>query len=133
MSQNLDLVRSIYADWERGDFKETGWADPAIEFVRADGPAPGTVWGLKATGAVWREFLADWEDFRAVAEEYREVDAERVLVLHRFSGRGRPGGAEVSDTGSRGACVFRVVDGAITKLVLYSARDRALIDLGLKE
>ena len=45
-SANLDLVRSIFADWERWDFISTEWAPPEIEFVFADGPALGRWHGV---------------------------------------------------------------------------------------
>ena len=133
MSENLDLVRSIYADWERGDFSVTGWADPDLLFGTLDGVSPGTTRGLAASGSAWREALRDYDEFRAHAEEYRELDGERVLVFHRFGGRGKRSGIGVDAMGSKGACLFHVVDAKVTKLLLYVERSNALADLGLEE
>ena len=37
-SASLDLVRSIYAAWQRGDYSSAEWAHPEIEYGLVDGP-----------------------------------------------------------------------------------------------
>jgi ketosteroid isomerase-like protein len=129
-SENVELVRSIYADWERGDFGSAGWAHPEIEYVHADGPEPGSWTGLAGMAEGWRGFLGAWQVFREEAEAYRELDGERVLVLFQFSGRGKKSGLEVGQLRTKGAKVFHVRGGKVTRLVVYWDRDRALADLG---
>jgi ketosteroid isomerase-like protein len=131
MSQeNVDLVRSIFAAWRRGDFSSADWADPEIEFSIADGPAPGGWTGLAEMAKGWREFLNAWEDFHAEeVDEYRELNGERVLALQRFSVRGKTSGLDLRQI--RGANLFHVRGGRVTRLVLYWDRERALADLGL--
>ena len=36
VAENVELVRSIYKPWGRGDFSSVEWADPQIEFVLTD-------------------------------------------------------------------------------------------------
>jgi hypothetical protein len=72
MSENLDLVRSIYADWECGDWSSVEWADADIEYVRADGPAPGRWRGLAGMEDGFRDYLSAWEGYRFEADEYHE-------------------------------------------------------------
>jgi ketosteroid isomerase-like protein len=128
-SENLDLVRSIYAAHERGDFSSVWWAHPQIEYVQPDGPHPGTWIGHMPEGA--RDWASAWEDLRVEVEEYRELDAGRVLVLTRHSGRGKRSGIELSELRGRGATVLHIRDGKVTRYVTYFDRDRALADLGL--
>jgi ketosteroid isomerase-like protein len=132
MSENLDLVRSIYADWERGDFSRSDWVHPEIELVWPDGPSPATWSGLPGVQAGWRDFLGAWDDYRVCAEDYVMADGERVLVLVRFIARGKVSGVEVGESGARGANLFHIRDGLVRRLVLYWDRDRAFADLGLE-
>ena len=128
-SANLDVVRSIYADWERGDFSSAAWADPEIEFAFAGGPEPGSWSGLAGMSQGYREWLRAWEGFRAEPEEYRVVDEERILVLVHNSGRGRTSGLELEQRSV--ANLFHLRRGRVTRIVVYLDRELAFADLGL--
>jgi ketosteroid isomerase-like protein len=128
-SANLDLVRSLYAAWEGGDFTHTEWAHEGLELVLAGGaPADGSWSGLPATREGWREFLRQWADLRIEADEYRELDDERVLVLDHPRGHGKTSGIEM---GHEGATLFHVRKGKVVRIVNYWDRQPALVDLGL--
>jgi len=132
-SHNVDLVRSMYAAWERGDYSATEWAHPEIEYIIADGPAPGSWSGLAGMASGWRDFLGAWQEYRSEVEEYRVIDNERVLVLVRARARGKSSGMDVEQMRWLGASVFHLRDTKVTRFVIYFDRDRALADLGLKE
>jgi hypothetical protein len=72
-SANLDLVRSIYVAWERGDFTSDEWVHPEIEVVFTDGPTPGSLRGITGFTDGWRDFLSTWEGLSLVVDEYLEL------------------------------------------------------------
>ena len=132
--ENVEIVRSIFAAWQRGDFSSADWADPGIEFVIADGPTPGSWRGLAEMAEGWREFLGTWDEFRAEeVDEYRELDGERVLALQHFSARGKASGLDLGQMRTIGANLFHIRGGKVTRLVLYWDRERALEAVGLRE
>jgi ketosteroid isomerase-like protein len=132
MSENLDLVRSLYAAWERGDYRASEWAQPDIEWVIADGPDPGTWVGLSGMAEGFRSSMGVFRDVHAEVERYEELDAERVLVFELRGARGKASGLELGRMRSEGAVLFHVRDGRVARLVFYWDRDRALADLGLE-
>ena len=130
-SANLELVRSIYAAWERGDFGSAEWAHPDIELVYADGPDPGSWNGLAKMAEALRSILSAWENVRAEADEYRELDDERVLALDHRSASGKRSGLEIEHMQTKGAVVFHIRDVKVVRLLIYWDRERGLAELGL--
>jgi hypothetical protein len=82
----------------------------------------------------WRDFLSAWEDWRVESDGERDLDDERVLGLFHFSARGKASGLDVGEMiSTKGAGLWHLHDGKVTRLVLYLDRERALADLGLSE
>lgn len=130
-SANVKLVRSIWAAWERGDFSSAEWAHPEIEYAVVGGTEPGTWIGRAQMAQARGEWMRAWKDYRAWADEYRELDDERVLVLAHPTGRGKTSGIEVGQTPATGAVLFHVRSNQVTRLVIYIDLERARTDLGV--
>ena len=131
-SANLDLLRSIFADWERGDFGRGDWLDPDCELAFADGPVVGTWTGLTRIREGMRDLLSAFDGFSVLPEEFRELDDEHVLVLVQLTGRGKTSGLEADQIRTKGLNLFQVRDGKVVRFEIYWDRDRALADLGLE-
>ena len=124
-SVNLDLVKSISAGWERGEYGSVEWADEQIEFVIADGPEPAQVRGRDTLAANLVGFQDAWEEYHSRVEQCCELDEERVLVLTYATGRGRASGLE---TAQERANLFHLRAGKVTRLVAYWDRQRAIAE-----
>ena len=128
---NLDLVRSILTQWERGDFTSTEWAHPEIEYVFGDGPVTRTWKGIAAMGEGFRDFVETLEGYRLIPDEFRELDDERVLVFAHGAGRAKTSGLELDQMRARAAELFHIRDGKVIRIVNYFDPENALADLGL--
>ena len=132
-SESLDVVRSILAAHESGDYSSAEWADPDIEYAIVGGLTPGNWKGLAAMAGGARDLFAVWKDHRTVAEGYRLLDSERVLVLVHVDARGKASGIALPESQSKMALLYQVRDGKVVKHVVYLDRANAFADLGVKE
>src|SRR5690348_11755646 len=125
MSENLDLVRSIYADWARGDFTAMDWAHPEIEYVLVDFVEPVRAIGREATADVIQGIFGDWDEPRIETDELRPLPDGRILVLNHLAGRAKKSGIDVSQMHRNGAAILSLKDGMVITYRSYFDRDRA--------
>ena len=128
---NVEALRPIYEEWGRGNWRprfdiyademEWGWSD---EF-----PARGVSRDPEERSQRLREWLSPWEGWRCEAERFLAV-GEFVLVLTRYTGRGKESGASVD---TEGAHLWTLRDGRVIRLEVFSSRDKALKAAGLLE
>jgi ketosteroid isomerase-like protein len=131
--ENVEVVRRIYAEWERGNFSagverfapdirfET-WMPDASENVNAN--------GIAELRDFMRNWFAQWKNYRVIGDEFREVGDDKVFVAGRQAATGHQSGAEVE---SPGFSVWTFRDGKVVSLFLNYDRQNALKAAGLSE
>jgi ketosteroid isomerase-like protein len=93
MSQeNVEIVRRIYGEWGRGNFREgVDLFDPHVLLVvRPEfGPASGVYRGPEQIAEYMRDFLSEWDGLVIVGEEFVDAgDSVVVRVDQRATGQG---------------------------------------------
>jgi ketosteroid isomerase-like protein len=122
---SVDLIRPIYEEWGRGNWRprfdvyhpemEWGWSNefPGLAGVYHDPRDPNPR---------LRAWLSEWEHWRAVAEDYVELD-DHVIVLASYRGRGKGSGVEIHQEGTH---VFKLRAGKVVRLEIFANREKAI-------
>ena len=123
----LALLREIYAEWARGDFRRTDCFTPDLELVYGrDFLEEGEFRGEQDVSRGWRDWLAEWASWRATALEY--IDAgDRVGVRILVEGTSKSTGLELAQESGN---IFEFRDGLPCRITLYTRATTMLEDLG---
>jgi ketosteroid isomerase-like protein len=125
---NIELLKSIYAAWARGEYRRDDIFDPAIEFV-TDYPEKRSYHGPGGITEGWRSWLSAWNDFTTRADDIVAAGEGRYVVLVHLSGRGKESGVPIE---ADAANLVDVRDGKIVRFQLFMSRDAALEAAGLR-
>lgn len=129
----VEIVRRIYSDWERGEFRAVvGVFDPDVVFetFMPDSNEDFVARGVPAINEFAREWFGQWRDYRILGDEFLESGEATVFVAGRQSGVGEHSGAEVE---SPGYSVWTFRGDKVVRLSLHYDRRKALEAAGLRE
>ena len=132
MSQeNVDALRAVYDEWEKGDFRAGGdLLDPDVLFMpRTDLPDSGRYLGPEGMAEFMRGWLAAWTDFTVAAQEFIEAE-NSVVVAVRMEGIGPE---SRTPTGLHYFDVWTFRGRAVVRRQQYRDRADALEAVGLPE
>jgi ketosteroid isomerase-like protein len=129
MSQeNVEVVRRVQAEFERGNFWVPDSFDPSVRIVWLPfaGGQQETV-GLEAMSRTLIDWLQPWEQATNVAERFVDT-ADHVVVIFEWRGRGKASGVF---TKWRYGSVWTLRDGKVTSVISYTDPAEALEAVGL--
>ena len=131
--ENLEILKSIYAEWERGRLGAglpVYDPDITVETFMPDAREAVTLRGLLQLEGFMRDWLTQWQEYRVTGEDFQEVETDKVLVSGRQIATGHRSGVGVE---SPAFAVWTFRQGKVIRLTLHYDRDDALQAAGLSE
>jgi ketosteroid isomerase-like protein len=119
----MEIVRRVYAAWERGDVPgPSELLDPDVEYVNPGGAIePGTRRGLGEFTQALQTVFESYEYWRADMEK-AEAIGDRVVVVVRYRLRGRGSGVEIE---GRESALWTLRDGKVVRYEWFHGPDDA--------
>ena len=131
--ENVEAVRRIYAEWERGNLAAAlDLFDPEIVFesFMPDSSERIVARGPQEIKAFTRDFLVQTREYRMIGEDFREVAGDKVFVAGRQATIGRRSGVSV-DGPAFWIWTFR--GDKVVRLLFETRKRNALAAAGLSE
>ena len=126
--ENVEKVRRGYDDFNRRDWDSVmAEFDDAVTWMPIFSVETDELRGKAAIREAW-ESLVESLDIHVEVQELIPVDADRVLAVATWTGRGSTGNTPV---GATAAQIFTFEDGLLVKAESYSGKREALEAAGL--
>ena len=128
MQQNVEIVRAIYAAWDREELPgPVDLLDDKIEYVNPpDALEPGTRHGLAEFSRAVARTFEGWESWKMQPEEMTAA-GEDVAVVVSYRARGRASGVEVE---GRESALWTVKEGRAVRYAWFHGEGDAARALG---
>jgi ketosteroid isomerase-like protein len=127
-TKNVEFVRRIAAEWERGSFPAEVFAeDVRIVWLEGVGVSPETN-GLDEARREIGNWLQNFDHAVLAIEEIIDAGGAHVVTIGVWRARGRASGVE---TTWRHGQIWTIRDGKVTELVSYTDPDEALAAAGV--
>jgi ketosteroid isomerase-like protein len=94
--ENVEIVRSAFAAWNRGDYEAwlDLWGDEAELYPMRSQLEGGAYHGHDGLRRFVADMAEDWDELRFQVDDVRST-GEQIVGLGRFRARGRASGAEL--------------------------------------
>lgn len=127
-AENVEAVRRIAAEWERGSFPAEVYAeDVRIVWLEGVGVTPETR-GLDEARREIGNWLRNFDNAVLAVEEIVDAGGDQVFTIGVWRARGKASGVE---TTWRFGQVWTIRDGKVTELVSYTDPDEGRAAAGV--